>query len=398
MTRARYQKGSLKQVVRKSGRKVWVFRWRETDSDGRRVPRKLVVGTVRDLPNEKSTRERLQALNVNINLDLSEEARPPRSFSELVDHYWQKELVSDNERKAYSTRECYKLYLTKWIVPRWSEYTLAQIENGIAVHVEEWLATLKRSRGTKAKIRNIMSAVCTHAIRYGWMKLNPIRAVRQSAKRERVPVPLTAEELQRLFAELGLLERTVVLVDLSAGMRRGELLALQWQDVDFGAKTVNVRKSIWQQHLGPVKTEESEKVMPLDDETLVTLQCWREETPYAADADFIFASARMHGRQPLWPEALMRNHIAPAAKRAGITKHLSWHVFRHTFSTMLAANGEDVKTVQSLLRHANPSITMGIYTHAVSAKKREAQSRFVEMVLPEKRKAPLTFAARGGTA
>jgi len=146
---------------------------------------------------------------------------------------------------------------------------------------------------------------------------------------------------------------------------------------------------------------ESEKVMPLDDEVIATLQCWREETPYAADTDFIFAGARMHGRQPLWPEALMRNHIAPAAQRAGIRKHLSWHVFRHTFSTMLAANGEDVKTVQSLLRHANPSITMGIYTHAVSAKKREAQSRVVEMVLPEARKVPLLpllMATRGGTA
>ena len=398
MTRARYQQGSLKLVVRKSGLRVWVFRWRETDANGQRVARKLVVGSVKELPTEKAARMRLQALDININLDLSEGARPPRTFSELVDHYRKKEVDQESERKAYSTRKCYKHYLINWIVPRWGTYTLAQIENGIAVHVEEWLGTVKRSRGTKAKIRNIMSAVCTHAIRYGWMKLNPIRAVRQSAKRERIPVPLTAEELQRLFAELGLMERTLVLLDLSTGMRRGELLALQWGDLDFLAKTVDVRKSVWHQHVGPVKTEESEKVMPLDVETLATLQGWREETPYAAGTDFIFASARMHGRQPLWPEALMRNHIVAAARRAGISKHLSWHVFRHTFSTMLAANGEDVKTVQSLLRHANPSITIGIYTHAVNAKKREAQSRVVEMVLPETTKAPLTFAARGGTA
>jgi integrase len=206
------------------------------------------------------------------------------------------------------------------------------------------------------------------------------------------------EELQRLLSELGLLERTLVLVGLSTGMRRGELLALQWQDLDFEANAVNVHKSIWQQHVGPVKTEESEKVMPLEGETIATLRRWREETPYATDSDFIFASSRMHGRQPLWPEALMRNHIAPAARRAGIPKHLSWHVFRHTFSTMLAANGEDVKTVQALLRHANPSITMSIYTHAVSAKKRAAQTRVVEMVLPEARKTPPFVAATGGTA
>src|SRR5438128_1276527 len=98
-----------------------------------------------------------------------------------------------------------------------------------------------------------MSAVCTHAIRYGWMKMNPIRAVRQSAKRERIPVPLTAEELRRLFAELDLRDRALVLLAASTGLRRGELLALQWEDVGFEDQTLNVRKSIWHQHLGPVK-------------------------------------------------------------------------------------------------------------------------------------------------
>ena len=82
----------------------------------------------------------------------------------------------------------------------------------------------------------------------------------------------------------------------------------------------------------------------------------------------------------------MRSYIVPAAQRAGITKPVNWHVFRHTFSTLLAANGEDIKTVQSLLRHANPRITFAIYTHAVSAKKRDAQSKVVDMVLPPGRK------------
>jgi len=72
-------------------------------------------------------------------------------------------------------------------------------------------------------------------------------------------------------------------------------------------------------------------------------------------------------------------------------------VFRHTLSTLLHANGEDVKTVQSLLRHANPGITLGTYTYAVNSKKREAQSRVVEMVLPPARRAFPAMMA-GGTA
>jgi len=389
--RARYQKGSLKRIKRKSGYLVWIFRWRETDADGKRRPKKIVVGPVSELPTESDARRALQALRINVNLDLSEQARPPRNFKTLVDHYRLKELVYQNdERKAYSTKKGYESYLKNWIVPRWGEYMLARMENGIAVHVEEWLGTLKRSRGTKAKLRNIMSAVCTHAIRYGWMAANPIRAVRQSAKRERIIVPLTAEELQRLFAELGPRERTLVLLDVPTGMRRGEVLATQWCDIDFGKKTLNVRKSIWQQHLGPVKTEESEKVMPLDDEMIADLLRWRSETPYAGDQDWIFASGRMKGRQPLWPEAIERNYIRPAAERAKITKHISWHVFRHTFSTLLAENDEDVKTVQSLMRHANSNITMNIYTHAVSSKKRRAQTKVVEMILPEGNKVVAT--------
>jgi hypothetical protein len=74
----------------------------------------------------------------------------------------------------------------------------------------------------------------------------------------------------------------------------------------------------------------------------------------------------------------------PAAKRAGISKRVTWHTFRHTFSTLLMENEEDVKTVQSLMRHANVSITMNIYTHAVDRKKRSAQAKVVEMVLPKK--------------
>jgi integrase len=76
------------------------------------------------------------------------------------------------------------------------------------------------------------------------------------------------------------------------------------------------------------------------------------------------------------PEAIERNYIHPAAERAKINKHNSWHAFRHIFSTLLAENDEDVKTVQSLMRHTNSNITMNIYTHAVSSKKRRARAKW----------------------
>ena len=73
---------------------------------------------------------------------------------------------------------------------------------------------------------------------------------------------------------------------------------------------------------------------------------------------------------------------------------MSWHVFRHTFSTLLVGNGEDVKTAQSLMRHANANITMTLYTHPVSSKKREAQAKIVEMIRPREM-AQIAVMARG---
>ena len=69
--------------------------------------------------------------------------------------------------------------------------------------------------------------------------------------------------------------------------------------------------------------------------------------------------------------------------RAKVTKHVSYHTFRHTFGTLLNANGENAKVVQELLRHASMKITTDIYMQAVSPQKREAQSRLVRMVLKE---------------
>jgi hypothetical protein len=73
----------------------------------------------------------------------------------------------------------------------------------------------------------------------------------------------------------------------------------------------------------------------LGEEIITDLLRWRKETPYAKEQDWIFASGRMKGRQPLWPEAIMRNYICPAARRAGITKQIDWHVFNRDLAAQV---------------------------------------------------------------
>jgi integrase len=87
--------------------------------------------------------------------------------------------------------------------------------------------------------------------------------------------------------------------------------------------------------------------------------------------------------QPYWPGTLNRWHLQPAVKAAGIEGRIGWHTFRRTYATLLNANGEDVKTVQELLRHANSLVTMNLYAQAITEVKRKAQSRLVSMLLNE---------------
>jgi integrase len=383
-TRTRYQQGSLKKIKRDGGREVWVFRWRETQTGGIRRPRKLVVGSVEEFPTERRARLAVDSLRLNINSDVNEYSQAPRSVMELIRHYESTELADESDTVAYSTKEVYKANLKNWIEPKWGGLLLSELEELPGVYVENWLKNVDLATGTKAKVRNILSALCSHAMRYGWMKNHPIKGkVRQSAKTTRVQFALEVEELHALYEALEFQYRVMLLLDLANGMRRGELLALQWMYFDFHKKTLSIHKAIWHQHIGPVKTQESERIMPLDDEMIADLQAWRKQTTYAKDTDWVFASSRMKGKQPLWPEGVMKNHLRPAAERAGITKHITWHSFRHTFSTLLVGNGEDVKTAQSLLRHANPNITLGIYTHAIDQKKRSAQSKVVQMMVPK---------------
>jgi integrase len=252
-----------------------------------------------------------------------------------------------------------------------------------AVAVEEWLFGLKLAAGTKAKIRNIMSALFAHARRYEFTREDPIKEVRQSAKRESIPDVLTVEELTALMPELQQPYLSMVTIAAVTGLRRSELFALKWSDVDFKAREIRLTRAIVHQVVGEMKTEASQKPVSMEPELAGLLDSWKTQTSYSGPDDWVFASPECAGLKPYWPDSILTGHIRPALERAGITKLVGWHTFRHTLATVLKANGEDVKTVQEILRHANSRITMDIYTQAVTPAKRHAQAKVLEMILPE---------------
>jgi stress-induced morphogen len=91
----------------------------------------------------------------------------------------------------------------------------------------------------------------------------------------------------------------------------------------------------------------------------------------------------LRAKYPFWPDILLLKIIQPAARRAGIKKRIGWHTFRHSYSSLLVANGENVKVVQELMRHASSRFTLDVYSQAWKGAKRQAQQRVVQMILPE---------------
>jgi site-specific recombinase XerD len=83
------------------------------------------------------------------------------------------------------------------------------------------------------------------------------------------------------------------------------------------------------------------------------LMAWRQESIYTKPDDWVWASPRKRARDPFWPQTIMRRYITPAARSVGITKHIGWHTFRHTFSTLIKSLGIDAKVVQEVMRHAS---------------------------------------------
>lgn len=409
MRKARKQNGSLYLDVNGSKTPVWMFSWHHILPTGQRVRRKRQVGTLDQYKTEATAERAVRGWRLAINSNEAHAFSGIR-MQDLIEHFRLKELDGAGQHgRAWSTRNRYEIYLRKWIEPRWGKQELAAIRTPI---VEEWLEhlqplmksspvqlkereTLKSNKplapGTKAKIRNIMSVLFNHAMRWEFTDRNPIKGltrgagVRQSSKRVSIPDILEVSEMQEILAGLQPRDRTLVLLSMVTGLRRSELAGLKWQDIHFQKLEIDVQRSVVNQVVGRCKTEASQKPVPLDEFTMGDLLNWYRETPYRDLQDWVFATnssraGKKRGKQPIWLETVMRYHIKPVIEGLGIVKKVGWHTFRRTYATLLKANGEDIKVVQELLRHGSSRVTMDVYAQAQMPAKRAAQHKVVEMV------------------
>ena len=366
MRRVRYQFGCL-ELGKGIQQDVWTFRFYETGSDGKRHYRRITIGTKAQYPTETAARKAVEGLRLSIN-----NGRPqitPVRFGAVVQRYVREELP-----ERYSTRAGYTSTLKRRIAPRWGEVLVNDIRT---LEVEHWLKSLALAPKSKVNIRNLMHLLFEYARRWDVTDKNPIELVRQSGRRQQPPRRLSAEEFQRLINELGEPCRTMAILAACLGLRIGEILGLQWGDVDLLNGILTVRRSAYQYHVGPAKTPGSAVALPLASEVVSVLGTWLSQATYRSDSDWVFASDKGGLRDA---DKLRESVLQPAAGRAEIGK-VGWHTLRHSFATALDIAGARMKVAQELMRHASIATTMDVYTGVEEREKRETAGRVAKSFL-----------------
>ena len=167
-------------------------------------------------------------------------------------------------------------------------------------------------------------------------------------------------------------------LELTTGLRKGELVALLWSDLDEKAMTLNVCKQAVGVKGGGVKvtrpkTETSIRKISLSQETINVLKREHEKHP---DLEIMFPSPKTLGMY--YPDSVTAIHNK-ILKSAGLP-HIRLHDLRHTFATLALQNGVDVKTVSSILGHYDAGFTLRTYTHVTTKMQEEAAATMGKLI------------------
>lgn len=160
---------------------------------------------------------------------------------------------------------------------------------------------------------------------------------------------------------------------LTSGIRKGELVALLWNDLDVEHKTISVSKSARRNSEGEIvvsqpKTENSIRQISIPKDTVDMLIAEHEKHP---DNPYLFPSTKTGGMY--YPDSVVLLHRR-VLKRAGLP-HIRFHDLRHTFATMALQNGVDVKTLSCMLGHYDAGFTLRTYTHATRQMQEQAAEK-----------------------
>jgi integrase len=179
---------------------------------------------------------------------------------------------------------------------------------------------------------------------------------------------LTRAQAAALVAALPSLARTLVGLAILSGLRRGELFALRWKDVNEDARLLTVREAVYDGTFSTPKTQAGSRQIPLSDAALRLIMDRKAQAKNLAPDALMFATRL---GKPISPNNVLRRAIFPACKRLEIPR-ATWLTFRRTYSSWSHDRGVPGKVVAQLMGHANVDTTLNVYTQVLDGSVRAA--------------------------
>ena len=292
----------------------------------------------------------------------------------------------DSHAIKTTTYVSYNSYIHRNVIPELGNITLQQLTG---THIQK-LYTLLRNRGISSNtihlIHTILSVALNDAVKWHRIMFNPCKHLTAPRAQKTEMKYITHEQaMQLLEAAKGYRIENIILLAVSLGLRRGEILGLHWDDIDFVQDKLYVRRTVsyippqdGAQHMyleTDPKTATSKRTIILPafiQEALKTHRSFQlQERLKAGEAweqnNLVFCSSLGKHVKP----SSLRDQFKCALEKASLPD-MRFHDLRHSAATILLSMGVNIKVIQELLGHANISITLDIYSHVTPDMQRDA--------------------------
>lgn len=222
---------------------------------------------------------------------------------------------------------------------------------------------------TVRNINQVISSAMQLAIQQHLIAQNPTDGCALPKTEHREMQTLSADQLAAFLLEAkhsGVFE--MYYIELATGLRRGELLGLKWEDIDFSNQTLRVRRQVGringEVREAPLKTKNAYRTISLGTDAVGVLKQQREKQP---SSSYVFPGPT---GGPIAPDSVL-HMLHRVLDRAGLPE-IRFHDLRHTFATLALQNGVDVKTVSGMLGHFSAGFTLDTYAHVTTAAQKKA--------------------------
>ena len=280
------------------------------------------------------------------------------------------------------TYQKYKSQVDLHIIPKIGDRDMADLS---AVGLQEFVVSLS-GKGLSANSVNGVITVLKSSLKRAEM-LNLVEkqytaCIQRPKSREKQVECFSKTEQRKIEAyifEKNKPKLLGIILCLYTGLRIGELMALEWSDVDLQNGMIKISKSChdaWKNGeyvkvIDTPKTQSSERIIPLPKQLIAYLKDWKKQ----ATGDYVISDERRHGI----PVRSYQKTFERVLNRLDIP-HKGFHSLRHTFATRALECGMDVKTLSELLGHKNPTVTLKRYAHSMLEHKAEMMNRLGKLL------------------